>query len=87
VDKNTLKKQLTTKRLDHLGLPAGLYKRYRIADRIDELIPLERRMVRNRSPARTNIFVNKANSFGFSHSKAKGFNAVYGHFTLVLGNV
>ncbi|MFT5163857.1 MAG: hypothetical protein ACI9FJ_002454 [Alteromonadaceae bacterium] len=40
-------------------------------------------MVRNRSPARTEIFVNKANSFGFSHSKAKGFNAVYGHFRLV----
>jgi hypothetical protein len=48
---------------------------------------LERHMVRNRSPARTEIFVNKANSFGFSHSKAKGFNAVYGHFRLVLGNV
>lgn len=40
VDKNTLKQQLTTKRLDHLGLPAGLCKRYRIAERIDELIPL-----------------------------------------------
>ncbi|MFT5163762.1 MAG: hypothetical protein ACI9FJ_002359 [Alteromonadaceae bacterium] len=50
-------------------------------------LKLERHMVGNRSPARTKIFVNKANSFGFSHSKAKGFNAVYGHFRLVLGNV
>jgi hypothetical protein len=40
VDKNLLKQQLTTKRLDHLGLAAGLCKRYRIAERIDELIPL-----------------------------------------------
>ncbi|MFT5163417.1 MAG: hypothetical protein ACI9FJ_002012 [Alteromonadaceae bacterium] len=48
---------------------------------------LERHMVRDRSPARTKIVVNKANSFGFSHSKAKGFNAVCGHFRLVLGNV
>jgi transposase len=38
--KNLLKQQLTTKRLDHLGLAAGLCKRYRIAERIDELIPL-----------------------------------------------
>jgi hypothetical protein len=54
---------------------------------VNDHIPLERHMVRNRSPASTKIFVNKANSFGFSHSKAKGFNAVYGHFRLVLGNV
>jgi transposase len=40
VDNKTLKQKLSTKRLDHLGLPAGLCKRYRIAERIDELIPL-----------------------------------------------
>jgi hypothetical protein len=51
------------------------------------IIGLDRHMVRDRSPASTKIVVNKANSFGFSHSKAKGFNAVYGHFRLVLGNV
>jgi transposase len=40
MDKNILKQQLSTKRLDHLGLPAGLCKKYRIAERIDKLIPL-----------------------------------------------
>lgn len=42
MNRNLLKQQLTTKRLDHLGLPAGLCKKYRIAERIDELIPLSK---------------------------------------------
>jgi transposase len=32
--------QLSTKSIDHLGVVAGLLKRYRIAERIDELVPL-----------------------------------------------
>lgn len=40
MDEDTIIKQLTTKRLDHLGLIAGFLKQLRIAERIDEFIPL-----------------------------------------------
>ena len=67
MDKNALKKQLTTKRLDHLGLPAGLCKKYRIAERIDELIPLADDD-RTKSTHGQRIVAMILNSQGFSKS-------------------
>ena len=67
MDKNALKKQLTTKRLDHLGLPAGLCKKYRIAERIDELISLADDD-RTKSTHGQRIVAMILNSQGFSKS-------------------
>ena len=40
MDESIIEQQLATKRLDHLGLIAGFIKQLRIAERVDELIPL-----------------------------------------------
>ncbi|NQY64844.1 MAG: DUF4277 domain-containing protein [Alteromonadaceae bacterium] len=47
MDESIIKQQLSMKRMDHLGILAGLLKQLRIAERVDELIPLAKDDVQN----------------------------------------
>jgi transposase len=67
VDKSSLKQQLSTKSMDHLGVPAGLAKKYRIVERIDELIPLAKDD-RTRSTHGQRVVAMLLNSLGFCNS-------------------